>query len=61
MYTITYHISWDSTVSIIDSLLKYMSTDLEYPGHCIPQALAEHDAVKADFKADITEAVKDAF
>ena len=35
-------------------------TNLEYPGHWSPQTLAEHDAFKADFKADITEAVKDA-
>ena len=43
------------------SWLKYIFTDLEYPGHCIPQTLVEHEAFKAEFKADITEAVKAAF
>ena len=47
-------LSWDSNCP----WSKYIFTDLEYPGHCIPQTLVEHEAFKAEFKADITEAVK---
>ena len=65
-----------NTTKFLDTLQRYCITFLEIQnvtdwsifsqilniqGHCIPHTLVEHDAVKAEFKADITEAVKAAF
>ena len=60
-----------NTTKFLDTLPRYRITFLEIQnvtdwsifsqilniqGHCIPQTLVEHDAVKPEFKADITEA-----
>ena len=53
-------LSWEFKLSIIEIYLTFNFHRSWFPGHWIPQTLAEHDTFKADFKADITEAVKDA-